>query len=463
MAVSRVLFVWALLTPGWAGAAPLWEEGGGASSGPSSGTLPDFSRLAERSIEAVVSISTLEDPDPGDDPIKNLLEPKSEPQKGLGSGFFINPDGYLVTNAHVVEETSGLTVTVRRRGHRREYQARVVGTDQATDVALLKIDPEEGERFVTLPLGDSDGLKVAEWVAAIGNPYGLSHSFTVGVVSYMGRTDVAPAGREGYYDYIQTDASINPGNSGGPLINLRGEVVGVANAVNAVGQGIGFAVPIRMVKQVLMPLLTEGRVRRSWIGITVRDLTPELAREHGLPAALAGVLVSEVVEGGPGAAAGLAVGDVLTAFDGTPVDDAQRLRWLAAVSGAGRDIGLALTRGEKTIKTRVTLGAMPEVEPIRLAPQPLELGFLVEEVDVPRARAAGLALPRGAAVREVRPDSPAEAAGLRKGDVILKAGDRVIRGPKALTRALSRLSSGESSHLVLRRNGQTVFLSLRKP
>ncbi|MBI5549718.1 MAG: trypsin-like peptidase domain-containing protein, partial [Deltaproteobacteria bacterium] len=316
MALSRlVVAVVALLAaPGAASPGSLWEEAVTPTKAAKperehaerASTLPDFNQLAQRATGAVVAISTVEQRDPGDDPIKDLLDPKkSESQKGLGSGFFVNSEGYIVTNAHVVEGATRITVTARIDGHNREYPVRVIGFDRPTDVGLIKIESENGEVFPTLPLGNSDQIQVAEWVAAVGNPYGLAHSVTVGVVSYKGRTDVAPAGRDGYYDYIQTDASINPGNSGGPLLNTRGEVVGIANAVNAVGQGIGFAVPINMAKQVLGSLLEEGRVRRSWLGVTVEDLTPEVARDLELSSSLAGVLVSGVVEGGPAARAGV--------------------------------------------------------------------------------------------------------------------------------------------------------------
>ncbi|MGC4116700.1 MAG: trypsin-like peptidase domain-containing protein [Myxococcales bacterium] len=458
-------------------AAPFWDEvqhtKAAADPGPSNKdkdhaekalTLPDFTRLAEHAMGAVVSISTLEQKEPSDDPIKGLLDPhKGESQKGLGSGFFVNSQGYIVTNAHVVEGASQVKVTARIDGHHREYPVRVIGYDRATDVALLKIEAEDAEAFPTLPLGDSDGLQVAEWVAAVGNPYGLSHSVTVGVVSYKGRTDVAPAGHDGYYDYIQTDASINPGNSGGPLLNARGEVIGIANAVNAVGQGIGFAVPINMAKQVLGELMSEGKVSRSWLGVTVEDLTPEVARDLDLSPALAGVLVSAVVEGGPGAGAGLRSGDVITEFNGVAVDDAQRLRWLAATAGIGKTVALNWQRAGRAGKGSARLAAMPEAEPTTKGPQPLALGLLVREVDVPKARKENLALPLGACVREVKPDSPAQKAGLKEGDVILKVNEQTIEAPGGLNRALNKVESGGFARMVLRRNGETLFLAMKKP
>lgn len=456
----------AAVLPFAAQAVPLWQEAG--AKGPvrveKSSTLPDFARMVQRASPAVVAVSTIQRSEKGDDPIKDLLDPhKSDDQKGLGSGFFIHSDGYLVTNAHVVEGATKLTVTALVNGRSRDYFGRVIGSDRQTDVALIRIDPEDGESFATLSLGDSDELQVAEWVAAIGNPYGLAHSVTVGVVSYKGRTDVMPAGHDGYYDYVQTDASINPGNSGGPVLNNRGEVVAIANAVNAVGQGIGFAIPINMAKHVLPSLFQEGRVRRSWMGVTVEELTPEVARSHRLSKEQSGVLVSEVVDGAPGAKAGVKVGDVITSFNGSQVDDAQRLRWLAAVGGAGRSVPVTVLRGGRTEQLTLQLAPMPEAEPIASVPQPLELGMVVREVDVPIARSAGLALPFGAAVREVKPGSAASQAGVQRGDVILKVDDAEVNTPAALTRAIGRVDSGTVVRLVLRRGEQTVFLGLRKP
>jgi serine protease Do len=456
----------AAVLPMAAQAVPLWQEAGAKSPARAekSSTLPDFARMVQRASPAVVAVSTLQRSEKSDDPIKDLLDPhKSDDQKGLGSGFFIHSDGYLVTNAHVVEGATKLTVTALVNGRSRDYFGRVIGSDRQTDVALIKVDPEDGETFATLLLGDSDELQVAEWVAAIGNPYGLAHSVTVGVVSYKGRTDVMPAGHDGYYDYVQTDASINPGNSGGPVLNGRGEVVAIANAVNAVGQGIGFAIPINMAKHVLPSLFQEGRVRRSWMGVTVEELTPEVARTYRLSKEQSGVLVSEVVDGAPGARAGVKVGDVITSFNGSRVDDAQRLRWLAAVSGAGRSVPVTVLRGGRTEQLTLQLAPMPEAEPISSVPQPLELGMVVREVDVPIARSAGLALPFGAAVREVKPGSAASQAGVQRGDVILKVDDAEVNTPAALTRAIGRVDSGTVARLVLRRGEQTVFLGLRKP
>ncbi len=446
MALGRALvaigLVGALLPGRWGGGsaagAPLWREGRVEKERLGAASLPDFSRVAERARAAVVSIATVQQSEIADLPLLSRLAPKERPpevQRGLGAGFLIHPDGFFVTNGHVIDGAAQVVVTVRREGRPREYQARLLGLDRATDIALMRLD-SEGEQFPTLPLGDSDRLQVAEWIAVLGNPYGLFQSISVGVVSYVGRTDVSPAGRDGYFDYVQTDAPINPGNSGGPLIDLSGEVVAIANAVNAVGQGIGFAIPINMAKRILGPLFLAGRVERSWLGVGVDELTSESAERLGLPLSQGGVLITEVGAQTPAARAGLKVGDVLTAFDGAQVDDAQRLRWLSAMAGVGHKAELVAMRGGQPMKLSAKLEAMPEERKLLLDPRLSELGLVVSEVDVPTARSAGLALPFGACVKHVREGSRAWRAGLREGDLILKVDEREVRSPSSLARAL---------------------------
>lgn len=463
MSPLGILLVTSLLTlvPLGAHAKQLWQDAP-ARKGSKAQSFPDFARLAKQSVGAVVSISTLQ-PTEGDDGLKDLLgDSRDESQKGIGSGFFVHPAGYLVTNAHVVENATEILVTVQvAEGKTEEYPARVIGSDGPTDVALLKVEADRP--FPILKLGDSDRLEVAEWVAAIGNPFGLSHSVTVGVVSFKGRTDVTPAGREGYYDYIQTDASINPGNSGGPLLDAWGAVVGIANAVNASGQGIGFAIPINMAKHVIDPLMEHGQVQRSWLGITVQDITPEVARVLKLPGPMQGVVVSDVVEGSPGAEAGLRVGDLITEFDGQRVNDAHRLRWLASIAGVGRAVPLVARREGKDVKLTARLAALPIAAPAENIRQPIEWGLVVRSVDVPTARAQGLALPFGARVQEIKKGSVAAKAGVKPGDVILKVDDYAIRIPRMLPSALQRVEDGSVARLVVRRDGETVFLTLPKP
>jgi len=347
----------ALLAAGAARAGPPAGEPLRAAAG-----LPDLSRVAEAAMPAVVGIVTSpadRDPPARGDPMRDLFDRfgPDQPRRGLASGFVIAPDGLILTNAHVIESVARIEVDLGEDEGR--LPARLVGKDDASDVALLRVDA--GHALPVLPLGDSDGVKVAEWLLVIGNPFGLSQSVTVGVVSHLGRGDVAPAGRDGFYDFIQTDASINPGNSGGPVLNLRGEVIGIATAVNATGQGIGFAVPINMAKEILAQLRDRGRVVRSWMGVSVREL-----REGGHGRRQ--VVVTDVVDGGPAAASGLAVGDVITTFDGRTVGNAARLRWYVATAGVGRKVALIVRRGEGERALRVELSPSPERDPAARRP-----------------------------------------------------------------------------------------------
>jgi serine protease Do len=312
----------------------------------------EVAKVARKAMPAVVSITTRDEPAAG--------ESGEEPHKGLGSGFIIHPDGYILTAAHVIEGSSEITVSMLDAvGRSREYRAEVVGQDSQTDAALLKIDA--GRKLPVLKLGTSKRVDVADWVVVIGNPFGLSHSVSVGVVSFKGRSDVTPSGRNGFFDFLQTDASINPGNSGGPMLDIHGEVVAVANAVNVAGQGIGFAVPIDMVKEILPQLYAHGAVQRGWIGISVQDLTTEQARKVGARS-MSGVLVSDVVEGGPAARAGLRTGDVILGLGRLRVDRAHALRWKVANSGVGREVELKVARRGKPMKLKVRLEDVPAAD-----------------------------------------------------------------------------------------------------
>jgi len=307
--------------------------------------LPDLSHVALRAMPAVVSVlvSQIPSPQQGLDPAKDLFDHlhQDSPHKGLGTGFVINPDGYILTNAHVIEDASSIEVDLADSDE--HYPANVVGSDSATDIALLKIDAHHP--LPVVPLGESDHLQIAEWVMVIGNPFGLSQSVTVGVISHTGRNEIAPVGRDGYYDFIQTDASINPGNSGGPVVNLRGEVIGIATAINATGQGIGFAIPINMAKAILGQLKDHGRVIRSWMGVTVKEAPRDgKGAPLMLPGPPRGILVTDVIAGGPAAQGGIKTGDVITSFDGHPAANAGRLRWYVSTAGVGKRMALTVRR-----------------------------------------------------------------------------------------------------------------------
>ena len=354
-AVAAALF---LAGPGVPGRALYTEIKAQAPSGvpQAAAGLPDLSRLAENTIPAVVGVITTQAPPPGadDDQLKDLFERLHDgPRRGIGSGFIIQRDGWILTNAHVVEGAARVEVDLG--GGAPKLPAKVIGADAESDVALLKVDA--GRPLPTVPLGDSDHIAIAEWVLVIGSPFGLDHTVTKGIVSHTGRTDISPVGRPGSYDFIQTDASINPGNSGGPILNLRGEVIGIATAVNATGQGIGFAIPINMAKEIVGQLRDKGRVVRSWLGVAVREAPPE----SGLVAPK-GVVVTEVATGGPAAAAGLQVGDVITGFQGHDIRNSGRLRWYVSTAGVGREVELKLRRAGAERSVRVSLAQVPAAE-----------------------------------------------------------------------------------------------------
>ncbi len=275
-------------------------------------------------------------------------------QPSLGSGVIIDGRGYILTNFHVVKGADEITVKLSSK---KEYRGRIVGTDPKTDLAVVRIQPD-GELTVAR-LGDSDRLKVGEWAVAIGNPFGLDQTVTVGVISATGRADVGIAT---YENFIQTDASINPGNSGGPLLNLRGEVVGINTAIVAAGQGIGFAIPINMVKRVVNQLVEKGKVIRGWLGVAVQPLTPDLAQSLGSQGTV-GAVVASIYTGSPAAAAGLRQGDLILSFAGTPVEDYHHLQRLVAETEVGKTITIHLLRKKQAVDVQVKIGETPSESP----------------------------------------------------------------------------------------------------
>ncbi|SET22060.1 S1C family serine protease [Stigmatella erecta] len=344
------------------GGERLWLEAKGQEVRTQRSTL---SQVARSAMPSVVSITTRQ--------VSTEASGEEESQKGIGSGFIIHPDGYILTSDHVVEGASDITVSVLSpEGYAEEFPAEVVGADARTDCALLRI--QAGRPLPALKLSSASRVEVADWIVVIGNPFGLAHSVTVGVVSYKGRTEVTPNGRDGDFDYMQMDASINPGNSGGPVLDLKGHVVAIANAVNVAGQGIGFAVPIDIAKAVLPHLKAHGKVRRGWMGITVEDFSPGMVSEFGLEGSRPGVVVSGVAEQGPAGRAGLRAGDVIVALNAQPVARAHKLRWQVSSRGAGRSVVLQVRRGGHPLKLRVTLEDLPEeqapVAPVAARPSP---------------------------------------------------------------------------------------------
>jgi len=351
--------------------------------------------------------------DPFDDFFNNFFGrmPKEQKRRSLGSGFIVSSDGYILTNNHVVEKADEVTVTLLDK---EEFKAKVVGTDPKIDIALIKIDAKKKLTYVVL--GDSDKLDVGEWVVAIGNPFGLGHTVTAGIVSAKGRI----IGSGPYDDFIQTDASINPGNSGGPLFNLKGEVVGINTAIVQGGQGIGFATPIQLAKSVLEQLKEKGKVTRGWLGVYIQRLTPEAAENLGL-SGRRGALVSDVTSGGPADKAGIRSGDVIVAFNGKEIRDEHDLPQTVALTKPGKTVDVRLIRGGKETTVAVTIAEM-EGEPGKPAGEhelsSKTLGLTVQDITPEIAQQFEIENTKGVVVTGVADGSPAEDAGFNEGDII---------------------------------------------
>jgi serine protease Do len=321
-----------------------------------------FAPIAQGADPSVVTIST-----EGEEVEVSPFTHRSRPRQtqGLGTGFVADKGGIILTNNHVVENASAIMVKL---SDDREFPAKVVGTDPPTDIAVVRIDAKD---LRPLPLGDSDAIDVGDWVVAIGNPFGLSHTVSAGIVSAKGRTrEDVPLDPSGYYDFIQTDASINPGNSGGPLLNLSGQVVGINSAIRGGGaQGIGFAIPINMARQLLPMLLRDGHVTRSGLGVRIVDvrlLKP--AEREFLKLAdgdkVTGAVIEYVAPGGAADRAGLQVGDIITAFEGNPIDRSSKLQWLASTAGVGHSVTLRVLRQGQLFDLKATLTEL-KVDPPR--------------------------------------------------------------------------------------------------
>jgi serine protease Do len=290
--------------------------------------------------------------------------------KGLGTGFVIDKDGTVLTNNHVVADATTMTIKL---SDDREFPGQIIGRDQRTDIAVVRINAKDSPTLTPIKMGDSDAMDVGDWVVAIGNPFGLSHTVSAGIISAKGRTNQdVPLDKSGYYNFLQTDASINPGNSGGPLLNLAGEAVGVNSAIRGGGaQGIGFAIPINMVKELLPMLMRDGHVTRSALGVRISDVH-ELTAEDRASLKIAGdngAVIDAVEPGGPADKAGMQPGDILLQFDGQPIDRGTRLQWLASIAGVGKTVTVHIERQGKEMDLKPTLGHLEDVAPAR-APAP---------------------------------------------------------------------------------------------
>jgi Do/DeqQ family serine protease len=375
-------------------------------------------------------------------------DPRPRPQRehSLGSGFLISEDGYILTNNHVIRDAEEITV---RLSDQRVYAAKVVGMDPRTDVAVLKIEANETLPFVVL--GDSEHLQVGQWALAIGNPFGLDRTLTVGVISAIGR---AGLGIEDYEDFIQTDASINPGNSGGPLLNIYGEVIGINTAIVATGQGIGFAIPINLARLIATQLIETGEVVRGWLGVSIQPLTPELAESFGLDR-VTGALVNHILPGSPAANADLQRGDILLLFDGKEVRGVRELQLLVASAPVGKRVDVEVLRSGKRLKVPVVIAEMEQTSRVALTsgqPSRAEgLGFAVIPADG-----------EGVLVDAVEPGSRAASAGVQPGDILLSINRQEIDSLEAFRKAAEQ-ARGRNVVLLLKRGASTLYLAFPAP
>ena len=445
-------------------------------------SLPDFTDLVERNRTAVVNISTtqrrtvpsdrprlpkgFEIPDlPENSPFREFFrrffgegEIEEFDAQSLGSGFIISPDGYIISNNHVVRNADEVIV---RLSDRREYKAKVIGTDEPSDVALLKID---ADGLPAVRLGTDYELKVGEWVLAIGSPFGFDHSVTAGIVSAKGRS----LPRENYVPFIQTDVAINPGNSGGPLFNLEGEVVGVNSQIfSRTGgfMGLSFAIPIDVAMDVADQLRDKGRVSRGWLGVLIQDVTRELAESFGM-AKPQGALVAKVLDGSPAERAGFEVGDILLSFDAYPIKRSSDLPPIVGRTRVGREVEVEILRDGRSMTLMVTTDELPADDDLQVAtarpPDDVEtdrLGLAVRDLN-DEERASFDVADHGVLVSRVA-DGPARRAGIRVGDVILMLNNEKVPSSGDLKRLVANLPEGKVVSVLVQRQGSPIFLALK--
>ena len=392
----------------------------------------------------------------------NRAPQKQRTQPSSGSGFIIDTQGHVLTNNHVVRDADDITVTLNDK---RTFKAKVVGADPETDVAVIQI---VGDHLPVLPLGDSDRLRVGDWAIAIGNPLGqLRGSVTVGIISAQGRTDLNIwGGTPSYQDFIQTDASINFGNSGGPLCNINGEAIGINTAINTSGQGIGFAIPINLVRHVADQLMASGKVQRAWLGIQLAELTPELAEGFGL-SEQRGILVNDVIAGTPADKAGLKRNDVIIEFDGQSVSDLPKFRLKVADTKVGSRVPLMVLRDGKRIPVTVTLSQRPVDGVANAAPQggdedvaPASVsGLTVRELTAEEK--SNTKVSSGVLVTHVAEGSAAEEAGIQPGDIIEQVGGRPVTSAASLIKMLKDTKvSKKHAALLVYHEGRAQFVAL---
>jgi serine protease Do len=447
----------------------------------------NFTELAEKARPGVVNIQTVkmikgggrvfrhffgnpfggrspfgrQNPFDGDNPFEDFFGPQFDDgpsnnfqQKSLGSGFIIDREGHIVTNNHVVDGADEVKVKL---ANGKEFDAKVIGRDSKTDLALIKISGSSD--LQPLKMGNSDETKVGSWVVAIGSPFGLEQTVTAGIVSAKGRI----IGSGPYDNFIQTDASINPGNSGGPLINMNGEVIGINTAIIASGQGIGFAIPINTANDVIPQLKNKGQVTRGWLGVSIQDITPELAKSFGLKEKR-GALVADVVKDGPADKAGIERGDVIVEFDGKEIAESKDLPRIVAAVPVGKNVPIKLLKNGKTIGKDVKIAQMEETTTeVAKAPVRKQVGITVQNITPEVTRALGLRNASGAVITQVEPGSPAADAGLQRGDVIKEVNRKTIKNADECIQNIEQAKKGNESGsilLLIQRNENSLYIAV---
>jgi serine protease Do len=378
--------------------------------------------------------------------------PTKRRQMGEGSGVIVDPKGYILTNYHVVSGADKLTI---RLFDGRELIGTVQGTDPKTDLAVVHVEAKD---LPLATLGDSDKIQVGEWAIAIGSPFGLEETVTVGVVSAKGRTGL---GTGTYEDFIQTDASINPGNSGGPLVSIEGEVIGINAMIISPGQGIGFAIPINLAKSIMTELIKTGKVIRPWVGIGLQNLTPELMKGLNVREK-EGALISQVYEGSPAEKAGLKVGDIIVQIDGKKIKDSQDVVREVLKRQVDQKIRFEVIRDGNRVEVSVTTTQMPSTPAERKPAGPGKewFGLRVSTVTPDIAKQLGLAKAEGVVIEGVQMGSGAQDAGLRKGDVILEVNRQRIKDENDYRNAMEKITPGQGVLFLVSREGSTFFVSL---
>jgi serine protease Do len=431
-----------------------------------------FSDIAAKVSPAVVNISTTTTVRVPGSPFRHFFGPgerdpfgdffhrffgdipdREMKQQSLGSGFIIDRDGYIITNNHVVEGADEIKVKL---ADGREFKAKVIGRDPKTDLALIKIS----SLFKNLPvlmLGDSDKIRVGDWVIAVGNPFGLEHTVTQGIISATGRV----IGSGPYDNFLQTDAPINPGNSGGPLVNLKGEVIGINAAIIASGQGIGFAIPSNMAKSVISQIREKGKVVRGWIGVSVQTITPEMAQAFGLKEAK-GALVAEVVPGGPAEEAGIKRGDVIISFNGRTINRMSDLPFTVAETPVGKTAEIKVVRDKKEQTLNIKIAEMPaekKVSSLMNAPEG-NLGITVDNITPGLRDEFKIKERSGVVITDIAQDSPAADAGLQAGDVIKEVNRVPVKNIEEYSSAMKKSGENRPVLFLIRRDSQTFYVTI---